>query len=145
MIDLGFILPNPLLAKVGGKAAFGYYRSVLTDLDQRGAALAREDQVMTPAYIRTVRYREVVYHELVGNPAFEFSQEQASTELKANRDHDVVEAMVGQIVRRFLECPEIEHQLYAAFFDPAIPSKLDPAMRAFGVAEASRAVEQLRK
>jgi hypothetical protein len=136
-IDLGLIMPLPLVAKAGAHKARSFYRNWIAELNRRGAVLARADKVATVEYIRIVHDRQAVYRELVRDRRFRFSQHRADRELKQNRDHDVVAAFAGIISRGAKDPIEAEKIACTVFSEPRV--MLNRRMRKVGVAETIKA------
>jgi hypothetical protein len=70
----------------------------LTDINDRSASLARQGLVDTPQYAELHQARSVLYNTLAGDPRTGFTPERAALELKDNRDRDVVQQTIGQVV-----------------------------------------------
>jgi hypothetical protein len=138
-IDVGLIVPPSLVAKASARNVRSFYRNWLAELDRRGAMLARADRVNTPAYVRIVFDRELIYRELVADKRFRFSQERADKELKHNRDRDVVQAFAGIIARGAKDPVEAESIAREAFSNPQV--RFSRRMRKLGIAETIRAMQ----
>jgi hypothetical protein len=140
VIDIGLVLPAPLLAKIGEVAAFDYYRAALADLNERSAALTRTGLAGSPDYTRVVQDRFVVVRELVrlGLP-----EEQAEREWQAAVNNDVIEHLVANIVTRYssYDLREASEMAYRVLHDPEHDFGLDPATRAVALQRAVCALE----
>jgi muramidase (phage lysozyme) len=76
--------------------------SQLATINEQSTALARQEGgIDTPEYKRLAQDRAALYKELGGDPRFGYPKERIEQELKANRDEDVVQYKIGQVVREY--------------------------------------------
>ena len=75
--------------------------SQLAMINEQSTALARQGGTDTPEYQRLAHDRAALYNELGSDPRFGYPKERIEQELKANRDDDVVQYKIGQIVREY--------------------------------------------
>lgn len=119
----------------------------LEAINEKGGSLARQGGVDTPEYQQLHADRTAIYNELSGDPRFKFPKERVDQELKANRDEDVVEAVVGNVVREFKtkkNAPDAQRALQDAFWgDGSEKLSLSVTQRNKGVTEGLRALERV--
>lgn len=122
-------------------------QSRLSEINERGSSLARQGGTGTPEYQRLNADREAIYKELQSDPRFHFPTERVGLELKANRDADVVEGVVGDVQREFVSkknLPAAQRALQDAFWGPGSENLgLTPAQRNKGVTEGLHTLERL--
>jgi hypothetical protein len=121
MIEMGFIIPRPLAAKIGHTTVAAMYATWLAALNDRTATLARLGHELTPPFLRAVRFQAAIYRELVSDARFAYSQERAGREMKQSRDLDVVAGFVGVIYRRYAGDPENGKRFAIEVFDTNPP------------------------
>lgn len=118
----------------------------LTTLNEQGASLARQGGTATPEYEQLHNDRAAIYHELTQNPIYHYPQERADLELKENRDGDVVQAVVGNVVRTYgtrKNLAAAQRDLNEAFWGPGSESLgLSARKRDAGVAEGLKTLER---
>jgi hypothetical protein len=122
-------------------------KSRLEAINERGGSLARQGGVETPEYQQLHADRAAIYNELASDPRFKFPKERVDQELKANRDEDVVEAVVGNVVRQYQtkkNAPDAQRALQDAFWgDGSEKLSLSVTQRNKGVTEGLRALERV--
>jgi hypothetical protein len=119
----------------------------LVGINDRGASLARQGGTDTSEYKQLHADRAAIYDELARDPRFKFPKERVDQELKANRDADVIEAVVGGVQREFVSkknLPQAQRALQEAFWGPGSEGlNLTPTQRNKGVTEGLRALERV--
>jgi hypothetical protein len=88
----------------------------LTDINDRSAALARQGLVDSPQYAELHQARSVLYNTLASDPRTGFTPERAAMELKENRDRDVVQQSIGQVVNGADNEADVRKQLTEKFW-----------------------------
>jgi hypothetical protein len=122
-------------------------QSRLTQINEQGSSLARQGGVDSPEYARLHQDRQAIYGELAADPRFKFPKERVDQELKANRDEDVVESVVGSVQREFKtkkNIIEAQRALQDAFWGPGSEKlNLSVTQRNKGVTEGLRTLERV--
>lgn len=121
-------------------------QSRLSEINERGASLARQGGTGTEEYERLHGDREAIYKELSADPRFHFPAERVAQELKANRDADVIESGVGFVQREYVSkknLPQAQKALQDIFWGPGSENlHLSPTQRNHGVSEGLKALER---
>jgi hypothetical protein len=122
-------------------------QSRLSEINDQGASLARQNGVETPEYAQIVSERAGIYKELQGDPRFNYPPERVSQEMSANRDTDVVQAVVGHVVRDYQtrrNMGDAQAALQSAFWGQGSENlALSPQKRDAGVTEGLRALQRV--
>lgn len=96
-------------------------KAQLESIKQTRAALAHQGGVDTPEYKRAAENEKAIYDKLVSDPRFGFTNERAQIELKASRDEDMTEAIIGDNVRLYRtrkNVVEAQRALQESLFGP---------------------------
>lgn len=121
-------------------------QSRLAGINEQSASIARQGGVDTPEYAKLHADRAAIYNELVSDPRFKFPQAKVDEQLKENRDADVVQATVGEVVRTYktkANSIEAQRALQDAFWGEGSEKlNLSPQKRDKGVTEGLRALER---
>ncbi|MEO6381986.1 MAG: hypothetical protein ABIO35_08310 [Nitrobacter sp.] len=129
------------------KNALVAYQSRLSAINDKGVSLARQGGTDTPEYRQLSEDRAQLYKELTGDQRFGFPKERADTELKDNRDEDVVQAVIGNVQRTYMtkrNSAEAQKSLQDAFWGPGSDKlQLSARQRDKGVAEGLRALSNI--
>jgi len=122
-------------------------QSRLSEINEQGASLARQNGVETPEYAQIVAERDGIYKELQGDARFNYPPERVHAEMSANRDADVVQAVVGHITRDYQtrrNMGQAQAALQDAFWGPGSENlALTPQKRDAGVAEGLKSLQRV--
>jgi hypothetical protein len=118
----------------------------LAGINEQGASIARQGGVDTPEYAQLHADRAAIYGELVSDPRFKFPQAKVDEQLKENRDADVAQGVIGEVLRTYktkANSVEAQRALQDAFWGPGSENlSLSPQKRDKAVTEGLRALER---
>lgn len=102
----------------------------LTEINDRSAALARQGLTETPQYAQLMADRAAIYRTLARDPRTGFTAERAEQEIKANRDHDVTQMLIGKAVNGAESETDVRKTLEKQFWGEGSEAlKLSPQQR----------------
>lgn len=119
----------------------------LAGINERGTSLARQGGTDTPEYVALHADRSAIYQELVNDPRFHFPKEKADQQLVENRDQDVVQGVIGNVLRTYktrANTPEAQKALQDAFWGEGSEKlNLSAQKRDHGVTEGLKALQRI--
>lgn len=158
------LLHGPLLKTVADSASQNYRTSLvqtdhinqqnnlealqsrLSTLNNRGASLADQGGTDTPEYAQLHAERAAIYKELAADPRNKYPAARVENELKASRDEDVIQGVIGEVSRDFKtkkNLPQAQRALQEAFWGEGSERfNLTPTQRNKGVSEGLKRLER---